>query len=327
MATNGHRSGAAPKWRQDLFESDALRINLEETAVDRVAVDPKYEVLRTAVADYRGILKTLDTLLFELNHPFKNWEIILPELRAFALKNFASYARHPRGPEAIAVIIGVFLDAVTNSSREDLQSRAIDYLLGYIEKIISEWNSSTQDGLLAVLNTCFRGLSSIPENKFFLLASSHIPLKRIGQVLLRKVPGNLELSEFNELLVHSLRAAYGYWLQEEDPGHWFADQEPDFLKEISHKRLREYLSSLEQLSSGDGSTETLQSLLAFPEYLEIVRATGKFPTAWKVIPRRGREGIGTLWPETGRFSPSSRLWRSRAYGIFTKKPCGKLIIP
>jgi pyruvate,orthophosphate dikinase len=55
-----------------------------------VAVDPKYEVLRAAVADYRGILRTLDTLLFELNHPFKNWEIILPELRAFALRNFTS---------------------------------------------------------------------------------------------------------------------------------------------------------------------------------------------------------------------------------------------
>ena len=170
MATDGHPSGADPKWRQDLFESDALRINLEETAVDRVAVDPKYEVLRTAVADYRGILRTLDNLLFELNHPFKNWEIILPELRAFALKNFASYVRHPKGPEAIAVIIGVFLDAVINSSREDLQAKAIDYLLGYIEKIVSEWNPSNQDGLLPILKVCFHRLSSIPENKFFLLA-------------------------------------------------------------------------------------------------------------------------------------------------------------
>lgn len=180
MDKGGRPSGADPKWRQDLFESDALRINLEETAVDRVAVDPKYEVLRAAVADYRGILRTLDTLLFELNHPFKNWEIILPELRTFALRNFTSYARHPKGPQAIAVIIDVFLDAVMNSSREDLQAKAIDYLLGYIEKIIGEWNPSSQDGLLPVLKACFQRLSSIPENKFFLLASSHIP--RSGSV-------------------------------------------------------------------------------------------------------------------------------------------------
>ena len=96
---------------EDLFDSDALRINLEETAVEQVAVDPKYNVLQETVAGYRGILKTLEALLFELNHPFKNWEIILPELRAFALKHFSSYARHPQGPQAIAVIIDVFLDA------------------------------------------------------------------------------------------------------------------------------------------------------------------------------------------------------------------------
>ena len=138
MATEDRPPGSDRKWRQDLFDSDALRINLEETAVEQVAVDPKYEVLRETVADYRGISKTLDTLLFELNHPFKNWEIILPELRAFALKNFTSYARHPKGPQAIAVILDVFLDAVMNSAREDLQARAVEYLLGYLEKIVTE---------------------------------------------------------------------------------------------------------------------------------------------------------------------------------------------
>jgi pyruvate,orthophosphate dikinase len=70
------RRGSDPS--QDLFDSDALRINLEETAADQVAVDPKYKVLQETVSGYRGILKSLDTLLYELNHPYKNWEIILP---------------------------------------------------------------------------------------------------------------------------------------------------------------------------------------------------------------------------------------------------------
>src|SRR5512136_1547538 len=86
----------------DLFDSDALRINLEETAMDQVAVDPKYKVLQETVSGYRGILKSLDTLLYELNHPYKNWEIILPELRGFALKYFSSYSRHPKGAQAVS---------------------------------------------------------------------------------------------------------------------------------------------------------------------------------------------------------------------------------
>jgi len=271
-----------------ILDSDALRINLEETAVERVAVDPKYNVLQEAVIGYRGIQKTVDTLLFELNHPFKNWEIILPEMRAFALKHFASYARHSKGAQAIAVIIDVFIDAVMNSGREDLQARAIDHLLGYIEKIASELNGANQESFLPVLSTCFQRLSSLPEKQFFFLASSHIPLKRIGQLFLRKLPEDSEFNEFNKLLVRSLRVAYGYWLNEEDPQFWFprkeddgsgrlGEKESDIFEKISHHSLREYLTVLDQLPSQDGSVENLRQLLTLPGYLEIVRAYKEIP--------------------------------------------------
>ena len=271
----------------DLFDSDALRINLEETAVDQVAVDPKYRVLQETVSGYRGILKSLDVLLFELNHPFKNWEIILPELRNFSLKHFSSYSRHPKGPQAVAVMIDVFLDALLTSPREDLQARAIDHLLGYLEKILHELNPSNRESLLPVLRACFQRLSSLPEKKGSLLASSHTPLKRIGQALLQAAPGDSGLSEFNELLARSLRAAYEYWLKEEDPEVWFVREGVDtpeirgtdgaMVEGISHRRLKGHLSRLDQLSSRDGSFEALRALLELPGYLEIVRAYKEIP--------------------------------------------------
>ncbi|HSR10966.1 MAG TPA: phosphoenolpyruvate synthase, partial [Thermodesulfobacteriota bacterium] len=284
MATENPPRGADGKWRQDLFDSDALRKNLEETAVDGVTIDPKYEVLRETVADYRGIVKTLDSLLYELNHPYKNWEIILPELRSFSLKHFGAYSRHPKGPRAVAVILDIFLDAVMNSGREDLQARAIEHLLSYLEKIIAELNAATEEAFLPVLSECFGRLSSIPENRLFLMASSHVPLKRIGQNLLRKVPAATGVSEFNRLLVRNLRAAYGYWLKEQDPREWFpgtpgekGGNGGDLLEAVSHSRLKGYMDSLDRLASADGSVETLQSLLALPGYLEIVRAYREVP--------------------------------------------------
>jgi hypothetical protein len=45
---------------EGVLDSDALRINLEETAVEQVAVDPKYNVLQEVVAGYRGIQKTVE---------------------------------------------------------------------------------------------------------------------------------------------------------------------------------------------------------------------------------------------------------------------------
>ena len=272
---------------QEVFDSDALRINLEETAVDQVAVAPKYQILQETVSGYRGILKSLDTLLFELNHPYKNWEFILPELRSFALKHFASYSRHPKGPLAVSAMIEIFLDALLNSHKSDVEAKAIDHLFSYLEKILNELNPENQESLLPALQACFQRLASMPEEKFFLLASSHTPLKRIGQVLLRKVSDGSGMSEFNRLMAQSLRAAYEYWLKEEDPEKWFTgesaespgpgEKKADFLEGISHRRLQEHLAHLDQLSSRDGSGETLRNLLELPGYLEIVRAYREIP--------------------------------------------------
>jgi len=101
---------------EGILDSDALRIKPGETAVEQVAVTQVQRPARGGGRN-RGIQKTVEALLFELNHPFKNWEVILPELRAFALKHFTSYARHPQGAQAIAVIFDVFLDAAVHSGR------------------------------------------------------------------------------------------------------------------------------------------------------------------------------------------------------------------
>jgi pyruvate,orthophosphate dikinase len=174
-----------------------------------------------------------------------------------------------------------------NCGREALECKAIDHLLGYIEKITSELDGTNQKDFLPVLRGCFQLLSSLPEAQFFFLASSHIPLKRIGQLFLRKLPESSELSEFNELLARSLRATYGYWLKEEDPRLWIAKdddgssklwaKEGGIWEGISHQHLRGYLSQLDQLSSQNGAPETLRALLALPGYLEIVRAYKEIP--------------------------------------------------
>jgi len=297
--------GSSKETSLEVFDSDALRINLEETAVERVSVDPKDEVLRETVAGYRGILKTLDTLLFELNHPYKNWAFILPEMRAFALKHFASYSRHARGAEAVARIIEIFLDAVMNSGRADLEAKAIDTLLGYLERIVTELNPSNRDILLPVLKVCFQRLHSIAEKEFFFFVSSHIPLKRIGQVLLRKLPEGSAPAEFNALLIRTLRTTYEFWLGREDPRNWFPpagedhstpfNQAPEILDGVSHQRLHAYLATIQVLSSQNGSGETLQQLLALPGYLDIVRTYKEIPLLLeRLVPEETPEKGETL---------------------------------
>ena len=48
-----------------------------------------------------------------------------------------------------------------------------------------------RESFLPVLRGLFPAPFLLPEKQFFLLATSHIPLKRIGQALLRKLPAGL----------------------------------------------------------------------------------------------------------------------------------------
>ncbi|MGQ9693541.1 MAG: PEP/pyruvate-binding domain-containing protein [Thermodesulfobacteriota bacterium] len=294
---------------QEALESAALRQNLQETSVAQLHIDPKYEVLIEAVEGYRGIQKAAEALLFELHHPFKNWEIILRELRSFALKYFSAYSRHPRGPKAIAAIIDVFFEAINQVASDSLEIKAIDYLLNYLEKIVSELSGQNHDEIWPILRRTCERLGSLPEKQFFYLASCHIPLKKIGQTLLLKLPEDSFLPEFNHLLIRSLKVTYAYWLKEEDPLGWY-DQGgtslnsgeklpyPPVLISVSHARFKSLLQELEDFTAKEeyqknGYWQMLHHLLTFPSYLEIVGAYKEIPLLWPP-PQVGEKEIPLL---------------------------------
>ena len=80
-----------PKKKSSSIESNALKANLMETAVDEIVIDESYNVLCDVVDGYRGIRKNIHDILIEISHPFRNWSMILPKLRTFALKYHQHY--------------------------------------------------------------------------------------------------------------------------------------------------------------------------------------------------------------------------------------------
>ncbi len=102
---------------QFVESSDALRANLMETAQE-VVVQPKYQLLLDIVVDFRGIHNQLETLLSEVCHTYRNWELLLPQLRNFTLKNSSHYKRHPQGPEAFELFSGIYLEALEDSIKK-----------------------------------------------------------------------------------------------------------------------------------------------------------------------------------------------------------------
>ena len=91
-----------------------------------------------------GLLAKIDALLHEVSHPFRNWKLIIPELRSYVLKNVNIYRDHEKGPEAFALFVGIFFDALVESAKnESLVNRILDALLAYVDKLALNLDAAT----------------------------------------------------------------------------------------------------------------------------------------------------------------------------------------
>ena len=256
-------------------QSDALRANLLETAVAQVTIDPRQELLRTVVGRDIGILKSLDRLLTELNHPFRNWRIILPELRGFVLKNATRFAANSRGPACFALFCDLFLGALSELKEENSTHVALEGLTAYIEKMARLVTPAQMFAYAPAFDRVFYALATISSDHLLLLAQTHHPLRRTITLLLSKGKTAktgllLDPLPIRLLAIRSLRAAYHYWLHQADPD-WFAVLGTDPCEEISHRALNHSLALLEKLAQEPQSLLVLEKLSQLTSFTDIVR--------------------------------------------------------
>ncbi len=119
------------------IESDALKANLLETA-GHVVIDPELLVLLEVVDQFKGLHSTLEKLLYEVCHPFRNWKIVLPQLRSFVLKNFNHYRIHEKGPEALRLFSHLFLEALQDTKRDPvLLSQVVGAKMVWLDTLVN----------------------------------------------------------------------------------------------------------------------------------------------------------------------------------------------
>ncbi len=246
----------------------------------RVAIPQKYEILREVVKDYPGLLNSTELLLREFNQS-TNWGFVVGEMRSYALKNFSLHDHHKKGTDAIKVIINVFLDAL-DSPDVLVQQVAIDSLMFYLEKILLDGDHSLHK-YESILQECFIRLSQLEEKPFFLVASNPHQLKKLGQIIVEKLPSGFVLEEFNNVFFRSLLTTYEYWLKQEDPltclqlekENTLTNGEYKELRElfypISHSYLRELIFHVKNFKESQDQDSLLQKLLTLPSYMQIVR--------------------------------------------------------
>jgi len=275
------------------IKSDALKANLEETAGE-VIVDPVLYPLREVVEDYQGLSAKLDHLLYEISHPYRNWLFIVPETRAFVLKNMAHYNRHEKGPECFGLFCEIFLNALDDCQKNGkLVALIMEAMLAYTDKLI---NTLTPDGLDRYqnqLNSFFKQLITLDQMEgqvMLYMVQGHHPMKKMAIQLVSFSDSRPDISfdyePITRLMKEILTLNYQYWLGEEDPLPWFMEhcgeycrdwQAGPFLTAISHEEIRKYHSELGQIAIDSDALSALRQILELPNHMDIVRLYRQVP--------------------------------------------------
>ena len=303
------------------IESDALRANLLETA-ERVEIRPELDELLEAVEHFRGIHSSLETLLYEVCHPYRNWNLILPQLRSFVLKNFHHYPKTGFGPQAFTRFSDLFFEAIEDSSKNEL-------LLGQIFEAQWDWMNRLADQLGAQE---LKGFESV-FNDFFLRflaldgSGSGLLIHLIhGRQSVKRVVGKLfdRIDRFSlafdrapalRLVRRILKINYDYWLSEDDPLPWFSERcgvafedlpgRPVF-EQISHDAVRGYAARLEEVDL-QTDVQAADKLFALPSHIEIVRLYKEIPGYLGAISAAAESGNASAGGDSSQFAENHKL--------------------
>jgi pyruvate,orthophosphate dikinase len=271
------------------IESDALKANLMETAVSEVEIDPALTVLQDIVKPYKGIARSLHELLYEISHPFRNWTLIIPKLRAFVLKNLNHYRRHENGPEALERFCDLFLKAIAETKKSETQlAMTMESLLAYLEKAIATFDRAEIPAYEKALASCFMKLHRLEDNVMLFMVQGHHPIKKIATMMLDLAgeDGDYDFRPLARLLKKILQLNYDYWLGEEDPQPWFAAECGDLcsgwqagplFNAISHQQMKSHLDSVNRIKVDGEPRAALEELLELPGHMDIVRFYKRIP--------------------------------------------------
>jgi pyruvate,orthophosphate dikinase len=273
--------------------SDALKANLRETA-GPVVINPSYMMLREVVCRFQGLLGKLDTLLYEISHPYRNWKLIIPELRAFVLKNCTHYRDHQQGPESFSLFMSIFFEALKDSSRnEELLQKILEAMLAYADKLILSLDGEALfrfEEALAEFFTRLQALDQTEPQVMLSMVQGHHPVRKMAQkvIALRRQQQErpFDMKALALLMRTILQRNYEYWLGEEDPLPWFEEQCGDYcqlwhgqslLIGISHKRILECRALLESIDFSADDQSALEKILTLPNHMDLVRLYKEIP--------------------------------------------------
>ena len=261
------------------FKSSALEINLERTKAI-VEIPQKYKVLMEMMQGHYGILRRLEDLLIELNHPFVNWDYVLTQVKSLSIGDFYDFNRHENGLEALRLLSDIYMSTIVSSRNENVQDSAVRYLFEFINTMIGKSQDRRERNLEVVFSIFSSLLVYAEKGEHPFLRKSSTSLKTtLG--LFKEEALAIDGRILSDLLYKMFRGTYDFWVTQPDPIDWFdsdgneAEARSEFKKivdPLSHAHISKLLDRLEVLNQNvKAQTDAkIWGYLDVPDYFQIV---------------------------------------------------------
>ena len=253
----------------------------------QVVIDPELHVLLDVVEQFKGLHSSLEKLLYEVCHPFRNWKIILPQLRSYTVKNIHRYRTHEKGPESFQLFAGLYLEALEETGRDaTLLAQVVGAMMVWLEKFIGSCSSSDLERFGPEFNALFTQLVGLEAHSpaiFMQIVHGQHPVRKIARRFVQvtgKDAARVDFSPMARLMQTVLGRCYTYWLREDDPLTWFLDRcsipvtdfhSSQLFRSISHEVMEEHLNTLYSLDLKGDPLGSLTAMFGLPDHIDIVK--------------------------------------------------------
>jgi pyruvate,orthophosphate dikinase len=261
------------------FASSALQVNLERTAAN-VEIPEKYQGLLAVVRKHYGVQKRARELLFELNHPFVNWEYVLTQLKTLSVGDFYEINGHPDGFAALHTMLDIYFGVATCPSNDEIREKGLRYLFDFLATV------TDKSGDFLTRNTPL--IFAAVEFLVRLSSEDHDKVRKcstyLKEILRFFIEGQKNVPEsMFHLLSHAFRATYQFWLSQPDPASWFGTPELSeegaatymrLVAPLSHANFRALLARVDQAEAFSSAPDDARAkaYLDLPDYFRIVNA-------------------------------------------------------
>ncbi len=240
------------------IQSEALKVNLEETRKIKVHVPKRYREFIDLSSSHFGIHERAEKCMTEYHHPYANHAFVVAELRTIALNDFWFYSELENSDDAFLVVVESLGGLLSSGIDAKLKETIVRTLVEFIDRL-TEFPGKHK----GIVEACIRLLKeTLVKNRDIYICCSAFFKKHLGKAA--------HLDDFKNEIFGLTKDVLGvninFWRETTGIEQWYLENQTifhqDYQKAISnlgHEYFADLQAKLEAADTFDALVEDIPS--------------------------------------------------------------------